>query len=168
MEVPSGNLRTEFESVTELNSFSYPTITSDSKVVPVIDINPKHARVSNKIASFVQATSSAGSALLATVAGRDYYVNGLVLSVIKDATCDAADGVINIAVKPFGEATAVICLAIPTLTLTAQQTSIAINFSTPIRLLRNNTTALYVNAQTFTAGKLRVYAQAVYTEENSH
>jgi len=151
MEVPSGKLRQEFEDVTELNSFSYPPITSDSKVVPVIDINPKHSRELNLYLQYDQTTSAASVTVhTAASSAQDTYITNLTLSVIKNATCDSATSKIFIGVVPFGRATAIQLATITTLTLTAQNVVVSVNLLYPLRVEPGS--LITMQSPTYTAG----------------
>jgi len=151
MEVPSGNLRTEFESVTELNSFSYPNLQSDTKVIPVIDINPKHARNAEKVYTQTRTTTDASSVLLYSVGSREeFFITSASLSLVKNDTCDLASGTWGITVQPYGEATAKVFLNISLLTLTAQNQTVSISFPSPLRVARS--TDIRISACSHTAG----------------
>jgi hypothetical protein len=78
------------------------------------------------------------------------WITGIGLGVVKDATCDIADGRINVTVNTIDGISRTI-ISIPVLTLTAQSENVFYSLPYPIRL-QNNTAITTTNS--FTVGKL--------------
>lgn len=96
------------------------------KVVPVMEVNPKLLRRTE--VSFSR-TSTAGT--IATLpAGRDFYITGFTLGVLKLVTDTGTDASLTVVVK--GET--IKLAVIPGITLTAQDQIIALNLTAPIKV----------------------------------
>lgn len=107
-------------------------------------------------------TSGATGTLQTTPSDKDTYITNVEAAIIKDATCDAADSTFRINAVVDGVTR--VLAAIPTITLTAQNSSIAMHFNPPIKIDRD--TAITTTQGTFTAGKYRrVSIVTGYTEE---
>lgn len=111
-------------------------------------------------------TTSASSNTAGTAASdKDTYITGCSLAIIKDATCDVADGVVAARITVEGVIKNV--LTLPVLTLTAQATQLSIAFRYPIKVDRGS--ALQVVQGTYTAGKfLRSIVFHGYTVETTN
>lgn len=107
------------------------------KIVPVIDVNPKHSRVINVIVSALATNSTAGS-LYVTPTDRDFYLSAIDLSMIKDATATSLYSCLRAVING---ATILFC-RIPGITLTAQTGSISVAFPSPIKIDRGTTISL--------------------------
>jgi len=108
-------------------------------VVPVTPITELVTHNSN--------TASGNITLHTTSDKKDTYVTGVLLSFVKDATCDIPTGTININSTIAGKARRLADIAV--LTLTAQSNQIFVTLPFPIRLDRN--VAVNISG-TFTAG----------------
>lgn len=118
-------------------------------VLPVIDVNPKHARVINKLIASSSVTTGT-TTVYTTPTDRDFYLYGISIGYSKDAVCDQATGTINVQCTPASTSTAVTIFALPLLTLTAQQFMNQVSFDIPI-LLARGTNVTFGNAS-FTVG----------------
>jgi len=138
-----------------------PTRLAES-VVPVIDINPSHARVCDIV--ILTAPSSSGNATIYTTpSDKDFYLVSASLGVIKDATCNDATGnasSIVITVNSVQQS----LLQIAGITATAQMENFSSFFPVPIKIDRN--TAIVLSGATFTLGvKVRSAGLVGYTVE---
>lgn len=122
-------------------------------IMPVVDVNPKHARVCD----IVRGNSNTGATAIsvyttpASTEKRDFYLTGFSASLSKDATCDVPSGTVNITVVTNGLTS--VLGTISYTTLKAENSNISHALSTPIKLDRN--TAIILTATgTITAGVL--------------
>lgn len=120
------------------------------KALPVVDMTPDFHRVPNIIRSRVQTSSGAG-AIYTTSSSRDFYLTGISVSFIKDATCDAASGEVAGISAPINGVTQTF-LSLAGITLTAGTDSIQMNFDQPIKIDRASN--ILLNSTTFTVGVL--------------
>jgi hypothetical protein len=135
----------------QVNRDSVPNQIAD-KVVPVMEVNPKLLRLINIVETSSKTTTGALTAYT-TPTDREFYLKNVTFSIIKDATCDIATGVISLNVIRDGVSKGII--AIPLITLTAQSITITENFDTPIKIDKN--TAI---STTTTAHTVGVYVKA--------
>ena len=110
-----------------------PTKVIDS-VQPVININPKDYRRCN-IVRRNNAANATSATIYTTPADKDFYLVGVSLAVIKDATSTSTYSSLDVTI---GGARYEI-LYIPEITLTAQTAQETISFSQPILVDRNTT-----------------------------
>lgn len=116
--------------------------------VPVFEVSPKKTKSNNPKVTTKSVTGS--STILVPTTEETYVVTGIHVSIIKDATCDIADGVITLQATIGGIATLIASWGV--LTTTAQAINEYIDFSVhPIKLDVNSSMIL---TGTFTAGKL--------------
>lgn len=133
-----------------------------SKVVPVIDVNPKHARVT-KFSSFVDRVVSGADVVYTSASNVDTYITNATISYSKDATCDVANGVVIITFYVGGKKYYWGGLAISS--LQAQNDSISIHFTNPILIDRGS--VIDLNSNTYTVGTMsRAACVQGYTVEN--
>lgn len=123
-------------------------------VQPVASVDKFYCDVARHRNSTVSET---GFTIMTTSANRDFYLTGMNIALVKDATCDVADGSGKIAVV-IGGASVDLC-ALPTLTLTAQNVATSQTFNPPIKIDRNSN--INANKGTFTAGKY-ILSTAIY------
>lgn len=126
----------------------------------VADVNPKHFRMVTKGVHGSRATSGDGT-VLTTSANRDTYLHAITYGLVKDATCDVASGIANIAATVQGKVIAI--TGLPVLTTTAQQLVVTLTFKNPV-LLDRNTTVLFTGT-TYTAGTMVRTATLLYSEQ---
>lgn len=119
-----------------------PSEASD-KIVLTYLLNKERADIAKRGVRNTTGTSTVYS----TPANKDFYVTSAFLGLVKDATCDAATGRIELTATINGESTAILC--IPTLTLTAQSENLSIAFPYPIKIDRGTN---ITHALTFAAG----------------
>lgn len=122
---------------------------AENKIVPVIDVNPKHARVAGVVVSQVKSTTGTQT-MMTTATNKDFYITGATFSFIKDATCDIASGSISLYTQIDG-AGGLAFITFPVLTTTAQSGYLSLSFTTPIKVDRG--VAISFNG-TFTAGAM--------------
>lgn len=127
-------------------SEGFPTEAS-SNVVPVIDVTPY-----NRLETINGSLNTTGAAdVYSAAANKRLRIFGFTMSLVKDATCDAADGNFSVTytqggiVKTLG--------SLPFLTLTAQQDQTEVALPYPI--YTDPGTAVSIASNTFTAGKMR-------------
>lgn len=105
------------------------------QIIPVVDVNPKHSRISNFSTDSFRTASSTGT-VYTTPLNREFYLTGISGSFIKDAANDHPTGVAYLCgVMIDGVQKYIAQLA--TITLTAQSGGYAINFSHPLKIDKN-------------------------------
>lgn len=111
------------------------------KVVPVVDVNPKHARVCNIIRR-TQANNNTSATVYTTPTDKEFYLVSYELSLIKDATSTSVGTYIEVTIDGATQ----ILAYIDSFTLTAQAEAITGSFPIPIKIdkgsninLRNST-----------------------------
>ena len=119
-----------------------------SKILLVADVNPKLLKNNNFIKTSNKTTTGSMTVLASTSTTEDTYITGLIFGFAKDATCDIANGTLNILGVINGASTTLGNL--PLLTLTAQSQSIYLNFINPIKLDRG--TAITSSSTAHTVG----------------
>lgn len=132
------------------------------QIIPVVDVNPKHARIVNVCQRLTKTTTGDGT-VYTTPSDKDFYMTNLQLSFIKDAACDAATG--NLSVTAFlPDGSNPFLLSMPIITLTAQQSQGFFNFSAPVLLKKGSA---IVSTGSFTAGALSRTVNVIgYTVDN--
>ena len=106
------------------------------KVVPVMEVNPKLLRRIN-IVRYREDSNSTGGVIYTTPTDKDFYLCGVTMEVIKDATATSVASTVTIV--PKGEASVRI-VTIPGFTLTAQNSNQVKDFThSPILLERAST-----------------------------
>jgi len=114
-----------------------PQIGFSTNAVPTIDINPKYS-----VFAYSASVTAAGSSTLFTSSTeRDTYITGLTFSIIKDSANDSATGSTGIYTTINGN-TAVYIARIAILTLTAQNETISIQFTYPLKIDRGAIVAI--------------------------
>lgn len=132
-------------------------------VVPVIDVNPKHARVCNIVKANSRITTGS-STVYTTPATQDFFLSTATLSMVKDAACDQATGIIGFTAVIDGAT--VQLLQFPVITLTAQQYNQTIEFPIPIKIDRNTG---ITSTGTYAAGVMaRSFQITGYIVDNSN
>jgi hypothetical protein len=99
------------------------------KVVPVIDVNPKHARILNIVRATTM-TNGTTTTMFTTDASRETYISSCSLAFIKDATSTAT----NIALTCIIDGVTQTLIRLPGITLTASSDSLAMSFPFPIKV----------------------------------
>lgn len=132
----NSNLTKELVDVAriQVSSDKVPNQIAD-KVVPVIDVNPKHSRNTNLVKVGVLANSTSGN-IFTTDSIKDTYITGVQLGYIKDATATTTLISVAVTLEEQGSTTIV---SLPSLTLTAAYDSIFIPFNNPLKLQRSTT-----------------------------
>lgn len=129
------------------------------KVVPVMEVNPKLLRRAN-----IVRRSTASNATVATIyttpSDKDFYLTGVAIAIIKDATSTSASSYISITIDGASQ----IFVHIPELTLTAQTGQMALSLPTPIKVDRG--TAITINNSTNVANISATGTIVGYTVEN--
>jgi hypothetical protein len=118
------------------------------KVVPVMEVNPKMLRRTNVMKALAKATSGT-STIYTTPSDKDFFLTGAVLTLNKDAANDLATGTVNLTVVQDGETKTII--AMPVITLTAQDKTLVCPIIYPAKLDRGSVIAV---SGTFGAGVL--------------
>jgi hypothetical protein len=113
-------------------------------IQPVIDVNPKHARLTNIVRNGIRTTTGAGSPFT-TPADRDFYLTGINYSYVGNATSDGTVGRVIVFVE--GVARDIINLG--HLTLTAFSQNGYLSFNNPIKLDKNSNISITLS---FTVG----------------
>ena len=60
----------------------------EEKIMPVIDVNPKHAKVATVLVTLSKTTTSSNTTLLAANTGKDVYITAINYSCSQDVVCD--------------------------------------------------------------------------------
>jgi len=136
-------------------------LTDDvSALVATLEIGP----VLTEIYSTNPSTSASTNTAFTLPTEKDFYLVSASYAIVKDATCDSADGqafcraTVNGAVKTL--------FGFPLLTLTAQQYNETVFFDPPLKIDRGG--VLQITAPTFTVGKFsRVGTYIGYYEETT-
>jgi len=127
----------------------------------IIDLSPKlNKRL--KSASAVGTTSASSNTILAA-SESEKYVTGMMLSFVKDSTCDVASGSISISLTQEGDASSTTILRLAVLTLTAQERALFVNLPNTIKIKKN--TAISISQGTFTVGNFVRCASVYYYED---
>lgn len=119
------------------------------KVVPTMEVNPFLLKKTNLIVNSSKSTTGNGT-VYTTLTDRDTYLTGINLHMIKDVTCDTADGTACFVSFVQGGQTKY-PVAISGITLTAQNESRVVLFANPVKLDRGSVVQI---SGTFTAGKM--------------
>jgi len=132
--VQNSEVRQEIVDVSGFQQVSNSLSIDDSKVIAVVDVNPKHSRqqVTTKIHEST-ATAAATTTIFTVPSGKEFYLCNAFISLQKDAACDVATGTYSIYAPPYGEASNVAFIAVSFLTATAQTRDIAMTFNPPVR-----------------------------------
>jgi hypothetical protein len=152
-KIQNSELTKEILNAARINT-SISQIPQDlaSSVVPVIEVNPRLTRMSNIVRQAEYTTTGTNRAILTLDSGKEFILTGCTLTLIKDATCDMADTVVSMSIVIDGKTNYII--TIETLTLTAQNNTIIMPLTVPIKLDKGST--VYMNHTTFTVGKFRI------------
>jgi len=124
----------------------------DSKVVSVIETNPRIIKHSNIFDGVVK-TATAAATIYTTPADDDFFLTSVTLSWNKDVTCDATSVRVT-AYTPAGFQATPVYVTLPS--LTAQSGQIVVPFSYPLKLQRNS---IITCVGAFTAGAMTEVAQ---------
>lgn len=102
-------------------------------ITPVIDIN-------NPICDIVRnvSTGTDSSVIYTTPTDKDFYLTGVVLSYVKDASSDSTRGTVNVVINGLTVAVA----GIGGITLTALNQTVSISYPFPIKLDRGTTISI--------------------------
>lgn len=122
-----------------------------SQVNPILQPTIPITRICDIIRSASVSASASTGTLFTTPSDKDFYLSLVSFNIIKDSTCDVASGNTNLRAVINGANTDLI--AIPMLTLTAQETNVQVAFPIPFKVDKNTSITLVAN--TFTAGNFR-------------
>lgn len=114
-----------------------PSMLSN-QVVPVIEVNPKLLRYAEIFKDNTAVNSASQTVYTTPNDGRDFYLTGFCVSLIKDATATSTKTYVTAYVN--GEL--IVLGAIVGLTLTAQTGQLVVEFSRPVKIDRNKTIAV--------------------------
>lgn len=133
------------------------------KIVPVVDINPKHSRIINLSQSIVVTATGGSTTALSARTDVDQYITSVWLGVSKNAACDVATGSYLMSATINGQAKNL--FSIPLMTLQASDIIQVLAFPIPVKIDRG--TAVSVTALGFAAGSLsRVAGVNGFTVDN--
>jgi len=128
-------------------------------IQPVYEVYNRSCNVSRVISAVTTGTVT----LFTAIGDRDVFVTALSLSIIKDATCNIATGTIELNTTVRGVATALLAIAV--ISVTAQSERITISFPTPVMIDRNTAITL---TGTYTLGVMaRVATLEAYSNSPS-
>ncbi len=105
------------------------------KIIPVVDVNPKHSRYVNFMRTLTLLNGTTGTMYTAPL-DKDTYLVGAQLSVIKDAT---ATSLISQIAGTLEDGNGFQLLSLNGFTLTAQDKCVSISLNNPIKLQRGST-----------------------------
>jgi hypothetical protein len=115
-------------------SEGFPTELSMA-VVPVMDMTPDLHRVAD-ICEGASSAATGAFTVFTTPTDKDFYLTSAQISISKSAACDLATGVVSLTVVISAQTKSILNIA--TVTLTAQQQSIALGLPVPIKLDRGS------------------------------
>lgn len=154
----NSDLSKEFRDVGKLTDFIIPN-QIDNKIIPVIDINPKHSRIANIVRN-VGSTASGATTIYATPSDKDFYLTNATLNCMKDAASDNT----NVTLTVYIDGAQRQLFSFAFLSLTAERASEVLTFNPPIKLDRGRN--IEVNGS-YTVGNLSKRATIVgYEIEN--
>jgi hypothetical protein len=111
--------------------------------IPVIEVGTKSTKNGFCLTANKTTTGSLSiSAADLRVTDKTFFLTGFTFDMIKDATCDIATGNIPVFSVLFDTGVSVNLAALSVLTLTAQNMSISIHLSHPIKILKNSSISL--------------------------
>lgn len=143
-QIKKTDLIQEVIEVAGLGTMDKKPSTLMSSVIPVIDVNPKHARITNVVKQI--ATGASGSqTVYTTPSNQDFYLTYLHLSYQCSSTAD--NTYIQIS-APINGATISLIYCIKN-TLTAKEGDLVVTFPQPIKIDRSGTIE---HSTSFTAG----------------
>ena len=132
-----------------------------STVQPVMDMTPRFHRVAKTFGSSTTSTSGSGT-VFTTSATKETMITSVQFGIIKDNTCDAANGSCGLRVNQ-GGAQQLLCV-LPVLTTTGQEHNVTVSFPTPVRADKG--TAIQFFNGSFTVGNfVRAYVVSFYEVE---
>lgn len=123
------------------------------QIIPVCDVNPKHARLTNFIK--YATGSSTGGTIVTTDAVKETYLTGFSFSLIKDATSTVTDTSIRATIN--GEVIRI--FENISITLTAEKTNTSLTFMHPIKIDKSTAISVTNNGGGTGLGK---YAITLY------
>ena len=149
MIIQSPELSQAFRDETKLTLAEVSNLNASGNIQACIDVTPSNKV---KIICVNGATTTSGTGtILSARAGIRYVIHGYTASIIKDATCDGADGNIQWNITQ-NQITRTFC-SFPALTLTAQSITSSLFFDKPV--ICDENTLIQAASFTFTAGKCR-------------
>jgi len=148
VQTQNSRLQEALRRATRVNSMSLPQdLRSD--IQATVECNPD--LVAEGTVFNASVTSTGSGTVVPAVAGNSFVIKGYTLCLLKDATCDTADGLFNITFVQGGITKSLAIL--PLLTLTAQEATVSCTLLNPITV--DVGTAVSVSSNTFTVGKMR-------------
>jgi hypothetical protein len=137
----------------------------DTKIVPVIEVNPKLLRVVNIIRGTAKTTTGSAT-IYTTPTDRDFYLTAITFAVTKNAACDVASGRYGLQMYIDGAAQVIGMVSVQT--LTASDIATSMTFDTPIKIDRN-TSIVTAGGVSFTAGAMITTTSILgFTVENTN
>lgn len=123
------------------------------KVIPVMEVNPKFFRKVNGVVSVLLSATGSGTILAnSTIAPlKKFVLTGFTYQIVKDVVCDVATGTITATLIQDGQTKTF--LAVPVITLTAQQFSGEVTLNPPIET--DMGTNISWASKAFTAGVMQ-------------
>lgn len=135
----------------------FPTQLAN-QVLPIVECNP--LMLPKKVLFASNGQSISGTlGILTPSSSRDTYLTGITLSIAKDASCDIATGAVRVIGTIGG--VSVSLLGISCITLTAQNSTVTVQFTEPVKVDRS---ALISYNTTFTAGVCASWCTLNYFE----
>lgn len=130
--------------------YSHQNIISevDREFQPTIETNPFLASFASVAESGLGSSTGTSVTIYSTPSTTDFYLTGVSLAIIKDATCDTITGSISVTATVNGVSKSLV--RIPHITLTAQTSELSISMVAPLKIDRN--TNISISAPSFTAG----------------
>ena len=130
----NNEIRTAIKSLLKLEQYTdkVPSEISD-KISLIVDVSPLKNKVCN-IIKYNTASNATSAIIYTTPDDVDFYISSIVLSFIKDVTSTSTGSWINV---PLSNST-VTFIHLPQLTLTAQNQSVTVNLTTPIKVDRSS------------------------------
>jgi hypothetical protein len=136
------------------NSVEQLPTTLSTQIVPTVEINPLLVKPSEPL-GFNTSSTTGSMVIFTSGVGYITYLTSLSFSFIKDATCDIADGKIDVSTTVDGKLSNIGTLAV--FTLTAQSGSMQLVFPHPLRIDPGASVSV---GGSFSVGKLQRSANA--------
>lgn len=142
IQINNAELKKAFSDSTKTQLLEQVQVVDNSKVIPIVDVTPRKFKNTDIVRRNV-CQNATSTTLYTTPSNADFYLTGVSLNVIKDATSQSVSSRVNIIING---ATQTI-LSIEGLSLTAQIESNTISVIRPVKVDRGtNITLTNTNA----------------------
>jgi len=147
MNIKNTSTLKELRDVTNASPIDNLPVNLASSVLPVVDVNPMHNKVSRILFGARGSSTTSGNQYVA-VANKRTYITGISFSVKSDAACDNTSS--SLYMDYVEDATRLIC-SIERVPASASENHVNIEFNSPLIMLEGDAIS---QTTTFTAGTL--------------